>query len=75
MSNEIIGSYIQKAETMPIKPNEIYYFTKSGNRVRAIEISEPYRGQECWSVERVDGTSKGKGMIVPARALVMSLES
>lgn len=57
-----------------IVAGETYFFTKSGNEVRALEPAEPYRGLPCWSVVRTSGASTGKGMIVPARALVKSLD-
>jgi hypothetical protein len=52
---------------------QTYFFTKSGNEVRAVEPAQPYRGQPCLSVVRTLGISAGKGMIVPARALAKSL--
>ena len=54
---------------MAIQPGKIYIFTKSHNKVRAIEPCEPYLGQPHWTVERVDGTSVGKQMSVPVSAL------
>jgi hypothetical protein len=35
-----------------------YIFSKSGNRVRAIAPTTPYRGIPMWEVEREDGASK-----------------
>lgn len=52
----------------------IYFFTKSGNEVRAIARAKPYGGLTCWTVERTQGVSAGKQMIVPERALVTSLD-
>lgn len=57
-----------------VSVGSIYFFTKSGNEVRAIALAEPYRGLACWTVERTQGVSAGKQMIVPARALVTSLD-
>ncbi|WP_186214725.1 hypothetical protein [Burkholderia gladioli] len=54
---------------MDIHPSTTYVFGKSGNLVRAIEPSEPYRGQSTWVVERVAGATAGKRMVVPARSL------
>lgn len=54
---------------MDIQAGETYIFTKSGNEVRAIEPTTPYRGRAMWEVERVKGASAGKRMDVPARAL------
>lgn len=59
---------------MKVEIGELYYFTKSGNQVKVIEKSEPYMGQPCWRVERTEGSSKGKGLIVPERALVKNLD-
>lgn len=55
-----------------IVAGQIYVFTKSGNKVRAVEPAERYRGQSCWSVVRTSGASASKGMIVPSSALVKS---
>jgi hypothetical protein len=55
---------------MKIQANAMYFFTKSGNQVRAIAPAEPFMGQPCWTVERTLGASAGKQMIVLARALV-----
>lgn len=57
-----------------IKPEELYFFIKSGNQVRAIAPAGRYLGQPCWTVERTAGASAGKQMIVPAAALVTSLD-
>lgn len=57
-----------------IAVGKTYFFTKSGNQVRVIEPSSPYKGQPCWTVERTNGRSAGKRMIVPAKALVNSLK-
>lgn len=54
-----------------IEAGREYIFTKSGNRVRAIAPAAPYGSLPMWEVERVDGTSAGKRMDVPARALVL----
>lgn len=59
---------------MMISPNKLYFFTKSGNEVRAIAPADPYMGQPCWTVERTQGASSGKQMIVPALALVATLD-
>lgn len=50
-----------------IKVGETYVFTKSGNRVKAISVED--NGTD-WTVERVDGRSAGKQMIVPGSTLV-----
>lgn len=59
---------------MKIEQNALYFFTKSGSQVRAIAPADPYMGQPCWTVERVSGASKGKQVIVPALALVTTLD-
>lgn len=49
----------------------IYHFIKSGNLVRAIEKVKPSRAADSqWVVERVNGDSAGKRMIVQERSLV-----
>jgi hypothetical protein len=55
---------------MTIEAGKTYYFTKSGNKVRAVAPTTPYRGLAMWEVERTTGASAGKRMDVPARALV-----
>lgn len=57
---------------MSIEPGKIYIFTKSYNKVRAIEPCEPYLGQPHWTVERIDGTSIGKQMSAPVSALELA---
>jgi len=59
---------------MTIEAGKTYFFTKSGNEVRAIAPTTPYRGQAMWEVERTAGASAGKRMDVPARALVTQLD-
>ncbi|MYM92531.1 hypothetical protein [Duganella vulcania] len=59
---------------MDIEAGKLYFFTKSGNEVRAIEPAPPYMRQPMWEVERTQGVSAGKRMDVPARALVTSLD-
>lgn len=59
---------------MKIKAGQTYFFTKSGNEVRAIAPTTRYRGQPMWEVERTQGASTGKRMDVPATALVTNLE-
>lgn len=59
---------------MKIEANKPYFFTKSGNEVRTVEPAAPYQGQPCWTVERTQGASAGKQMIVLERALVTSLD-
>jgi hypothetical protein len=59
---------------MAIEAGKIYFFTKSGNEVRAIAPTTPYRGQAMWEVERTAGASAGKRMDVPASALVTQLD-
>lgn len=68
----LIIKYHGKA-VMTIEASKTYIFTKSGNEVRAIEPTAPYRGQPMWVVERTQGASAGKQMCVPARALVAAL--
>lgn len=58
-----------------IKIGELYYFTKSGNQVKAIEPVWAHMPNQCWIVERTDGDSKGKRMIVNERALVTNLDN
>lgn len=53
---------------MVISRNKTYVFTKSGNRVKAIEPTS-YGGRGNWVVERADGASAGKQMVVPGRSL------
>lgn len=53
---------------MAVRRNQIYIFTKSGNRVRAIEPTT-YGGRGNWRVSRVDGASIGKEMIVAGTSL------
>jgi len=53
-----------------MKPEEIKYFAKSGNRVRLIKRC----GKAQWVVERVDGVSKGKQMLCNERSLVENLD-
>lgn len=54
---------------MAVRRNQVYIFTKSGNRVMAIEPTT-YGGRGNWRVRRVDGDSVGKEMIVLGRTLV-----
>jgi len=56
-----------------IQRTQVYYFTKSGNRVRAVEPTR-YGGRGNWVVERTEGASAGKRMIVPGDALVKTLD-
>jgi hypothetical protein len=58
---------------MTIEIGKTYIFTKSGNEVRAIAPTTPYRGQVMWEVEHTGGASAGKRMDVPARALVTQI--
>ena len=58
---------------MTIEVGKTYFFTKSGNEVRAVAPAPPYRGLVMWEVERTTGASAGKRMDVPARALVTQL--
>lgn len=44
---------------MAIEAGKTYFFTKSGNEVRAIAPTTPYRGIKMWEVERTAGTSAG----------------
>ena len=59
---------------MVIEAGKTYFFTKSGNQVRAIAPTTPYRGVAMWEVERTAGASAGKRMDVPARSLVTQLD-
>ena len=56
---------------MLIEQGVTYIFVKSGNRVRAIAPVEPCFGEPTWQVERTEGASAGKRMLVPASALVI----
>ena len=58
---------------MDIRPNRVYFFRKSGNRVATVEPTN-YGGRGNWVVRRVDGVSVGKEMIVPGRALVTCVD-
>ena len=49
------------------KPNDTVYFLKSGNAVRLIEKSASK--EDAWTVERIDGLSKGKKLFCLTRAL------
>lgn len=55
---------------MTIEMDKLYIFTKSGNEVRTIAPDEPYMKKPCWLVERTQGASAGKQMIVPESALM-----
>jgi hypothetical protein len=59
---------------MTIEAGKDYFFTKSGNAVRAIAPAPQYRDLAMWEVERTEGASAGKRMDVPARALVTQLD-
>jgi hypothetical protein len=59
---------------MQIEAGKTYIFTKSGNEVRAIAPAGDYQGQSMWEVERTQGSSAGKRLDVPARALVNNLD-
>lgn len=59
---------------MAIEAGKTYFFTKSGNQVRAIAPTTPYRGVAMWEVERTAGASAGKRMDVPTRSLVTQLD-
>ncbi len=54
---------------MKIEAGKTYAFTKSGNEVKALAPTTRYRRQPMWEVERVNGSSAGKRMDVPASAL------
>lgn len=45
----------------------VFTFSKSGNKVRIIELADPYLGQPCVSVERIDTL---KRMYVPFSSLL-----
>lgn len=47
---------------MTIEAGKTYFFTKSGNEVRAVAPTTPYRGLAMWEVERTTGASAGKRM-------------
>lgn len=53
-----------------ITSGETYIFTKSGNEVRAIAPTTPFKGQACWVVARTKGASAGKEMTVSATSLM-----
>jgi hypothetical protein len=53
---------------MGIRRDRLYFFRKSGNRVRTVEPTR-YGGRANWIVVRVDGASAGKEMVVSGRAL------
>lgn len=55
---------------MTIEAGKTYIFSKSGNEVRAVAPDLPNLGLEAWEVERTQGASAGKRMIVLARTLV-----
>jgi len=59
---------------MSIQIGELYYFKKSGNQVKTIEPVGAHMPNQCWVVERIDGDSKGKRMIVQENALVTNLD-
>lgn len=59
---------------MVIGSGKTSFFTKSENEVRAIAPTTPYRGLAMWEVERTAGSSAGKRMDGPARALVEQLD-
>lgn len=54
---------------MIVESDELYIFTKSGNEVRTISREKPCMKAPCWLVERTQGKSAGKRMIVLERAL------
>lgn len=58
---------------MAIEAGKTYFFTKSGNEVRAVAPTRPCHGLAMWEVERTTGASAGKRMDVPACALVTQL--
>lgn len=58
-----------------MQPGDIKIFAKSGNKARLLARVGDLRKLPnamgwCWTVERVDGVSKGKQMICSERALV-----
>jgi len=59
---------------MKVEIGELYYFLKSGNQVKAIEPVGAHMPDQCWIVERTEGDSKGKRMMVPEGALVANLD-
>lgn len=62
------------ARSGPVVPGKLYIFKKSGNRVKAIAPTSPYRGRQMWEVERTEGANAGKRMDVPESTLVDSLD-
>jgi hypothetical protein len=58
---------------MTIEAGKDYFFTKSGNAIRAIAQAPSYRGLAMLEVQRTNGASAGERMDVPARALVTQL--
>lgn len=58
---------------MTIRRNRVYFFRKSGNKVKAMEPTS-YGGRGNWIVRRVDGASAGKEMVVPGCSLVNNLD-
>lgn len=58
---------------MTIRRNRVYFFRKSGNKVKAMEPTS-YGGRGNWIVRRVDGASAGKEMVVPGCSLANNLD-
>jgi len=59
---------------MQIEKDRTYIFAKSGNKVRAITRCGGKKDAPQWLVERIDGASNGKRMIVSASTLQPSEE-
>jgi hypothetical protein len=53
---------------MTVQPGSIYRFAKSGHLVKALEPTN-YGGRGNWVVQRINGASAGKGMVVARTAL------
>ena len=56
------------AVALPVQAGQIYRFKKSGNLVRTLSSKATPEGVE-WVVERTQGQSAGKQMLVFERAL------
>lgn len=59
--NEKTSAVLASEEITPmvIEAGKTYFFTKSGNEVRAIAPTTPYCGLAMWEVERTAGASAG----------------
>lgn len=59
-----------KGKSTVVKVGKIYRFSKSGNLVRVVS----WHAGKLWTVERVDGASAGKEMLVHERTLTQEAE-